>query len=103
MYDVCLRSKEQLFGYNESVSSQFRACVAGCNLSGINMEHTAVNKGLYLLMSTSLTVSMSLNAITPIQPLFIIENGASNVELGLILAVSSMFALVSRIPLSIFS
>lgn len=52
-------------------------------------------------MGTSLTVSMSLNAIAPIQPLFIIENGATNVELGLILAVSSLTALVSRIPLSI--
>ncbi len=56
------------------------------------MKPTAMNKNLYLLMGTSFTVSMSLNAITPIQPLFIIENGATNVELGLILAVSSIFA-----------
>ncbi len=61
------------------------------------------NKDLYLLMLTSFIFSMSINAVRPIQPLFIIETGATNVELGLILAVSSMVGLVSRIPLSILA
>ncbi len=67
------------------------------------MSGTVKDKNLQLLMLTSLMVSMSLNAIMPIQPLLISETGATNVELGLILAVSSMVALISRIPLSILA
>lgn len=63
----------------------------------------AKNRGFYLLMLTSITLSMGVNAVTPLQPLFIVDVGASNLELGLIMSISSLIGLISRIPLGILS
>ena len=61
------------------------------------------NKVLYSLMVTSFTLSVSMNAVMPIQPLFMVEVGATELELGLIFAFSSLLGLASRIPLGILS
>lgn len=61
------------------------------------------DKVLYLLMVASFTLSVGVNSITPIQPLFMVEVGATEIELGLIFAVSSLLGLASRIPLGILS
>ncbi len=59
------------------------------------------NRDLYLLMITSFTVSLGINAVAPIQPLFMVDVGATEFELGLIFAVSSLLGMASRIPLGI--
>ena len=61
------------------------------------------NKVFYLLMITSFTLSVGLSAVIPIQPLFMVEVGATELELGLIFAFSSLLGLFSRIPLGILS
>ena len=61
------------------------------------------DKVLYLLMVASFTLSVGVNSITPIQPLFMVEVGATEIELGLIFAVSSLLGLALRIPLGILS
>ena len=61
------------------------------------------NKVLYLVMVTSFTLSVGLYSVLPIQPLFMVEVGATEIEIGLIFAISSLIGLASRTPLGILS
>ena len=60
-------------------------------------------KELYFILFGAATLSIGTNAILPILPLFMIEVGTSELEIGLILAISSMLGLASRVPISILS
>ncbi len=54
-------------------------------------------------MAITLTFSMTFTMINPILPLYILEVGATKLELGLIMAVSSLSGIVLRIPFGMIS
>jgi len=58
---------------------------------------------LYRLMAVTLTFSIAFMMINPILPLYIVEVGASELELGLIMAISSFSGILLRIPFGMIS
>jgi len=58
---------------------------------------------LYRLMAITFTFSIAFMMINPILPLYIVELGASELELGLIMAISSFSGVVLRIPFGMIS
>jgi MFS family permease len=58
-----------------------------------------MNRRLFLVLLSGFIVFMVFNGIKPIQPLFMVEVGATEVEVGLIFAFSSIVSLLIRIPM----
>ena len=58
---------------------------------------------LYRLMGVTFMFSIAMMMINPILPLYILEVGASKLELGLIMAISSLSGIVLRIPFGMAS
>ncbi len=58
---------------------------------------------LYQLMVVTLVFSIAFTMINPILPLYIVEVGASELELGLIMAISSFSGIILRIPFGMIS
>lgn len=61
------------------------------------------NKKMYLVILTGFTVFMVISAVRPIQPLFMLEVGATEVEISMIFAISSGISLIARIIIGALS
>jgi len=59
-----------------------------------------IEREFLLISGMSVAYFIGGQILTPILPLFFVEVGASKVELGIIMAVPSLVAIASRIPLS---
>lgn len=64
------------------------------------MTNPRTEREFLLISGMSVAYFIGRQILTPILPLFYVEVGASKVELGIIMAVPSLVAIASRIPLS---
>ncbi|HIE23766.1 MAG TPA: MFS transporter, partial [Candidatus Korarchaeota archaeon] len=68
-----------------------------------HIQHSSSRSELYRLMAITLMFSIAMMMINPILPLYIVELGATKLELGLIMSISSLSGIVLRIPFGIAS
>lgn len=62
-----------------------------------------VPKEFHLLAGTSVALFLATQTIEPIFPLYITERGATTFEVGLILSILSLTAIVAKVPLGILA